>query len=581
MARINHFAGERSELASSRAAEGRRKRRSFVVAAVSDRRDLLNQRRDGRRPPLQLWYGALIRAALVGSLLAIVLGVGGVFAGQTGAVVGIVAGPSQAPIPGARVTLAAADGTRQSVVADPSGHYSFPVVEPGTYTLSAEAAGFQSATRTAVLVQGGASATVDLHLVATASAGPAQAATVPPQPGYYDDTPLKASAVKTTIDTAGYSSQAQSPRRLMGEGPSLSGTTLKIPARVPGSPEAVKLEGELQKAVRDNPDSFEANHQLGEFYLSVNDFKTGIPYLERAEKLRSADYDNGYDLAVAYLETKSPGPARTLLQDMLHRKDAAELHNLLGEADEALGNPAAAIIDYQLAADMDPSEKNLFDLGNELLIHDNLERAIEVFNRGVTIYPNSQRMYVDLGIAYYSRNRYDEAIEALCHASDLNPSDPRPYLFLGKMYNVSVGKSGEVVKHMKRFTETNPDNALAYYYYALSSWKGARGGGQQAVDLAEVEALLRKSISLDPRLADAHLQLGVLLQDQHRDQEAIAEFKTASDFKPGDPDPHYRLAQVYVRTGDKERGQQEFQLYDKLHKQQVDETETHRPGIRP
>ena len=177
-------------------------------------------------------------------------------------------------------------------------------------------------------------------------------------------------------------------------------------------------------------------------------------------------------------------------------------------------------------------------------------------------------MYIGLGIASYSRNLYDDAIEALCHASDLNPSDPRPYLFLGKMYNVSAGKADEVAKRMKRFTETNPGNALAYYYCALSSWKGTRGGGQQGVDLAEVETLLRKSISLDPRLADAHLQLGVLLQDLHRDQEAIPEFKAAVQFKPDDPDAHYRLAQAYLRTGDKERGQEEFQLYDKLHKQQ-------------
>ncbi|MGO8817093.1 MAG: tetratricopeptide repeat protein [Terriglobia bacterium] len=511
-------------------------------------------------------------------LLAILVGACGLFAGQTGAVVGVVVGPSPAPISRARVTLEDAKGSRQSVVADQNGHYSFPSVEPGTYTLSAEAAGFQSTTRTGILVAAGISATAELHLAPTASAGTAPAAAATRQPGYYDDTPLKASAVQTTIDTAGYSSQAQSPRRLLGDGPSLSGTALKIPARVPGTPESVKLEGELQKAVRDDPYSFEANHQLGEFYLSVNDFKTGIPYLERAEKLRSADYDNGYDLAVAYLQTKNLGPAHSLLQEMLHRRDAAELHNLLGETDEALGNPVAATLDYEFAARMDPSEKDLFDFGNELLVHNNLERAIEVLNRGVANYPTSQRMHVDLGIAYYSRNHYDEAVDALCRASDLNPSDPRPYLFLGKMFNVSAAKSGEVMKHMKRFTETNPNNALAYYYYGLSSWKGARGAGQQTVDLAEVEALLRKSISLDPRLADAHLQLGILLQDENRDQEAITEFKSAAEFKPSDPDPHYRLAQAYIRTGDKERGQQELQLYDRLHKQQVDDAEAHKPA---
>jgi tetratricopeptide (TPR) repeat protein len=515
--------------------------------------------------------GALIRNTLLGWLLAFLVVAGCIFAGEKGIVTGIVVSPSGAPIPGAKVTLAAAVGSQQSVVADQSGHYSFPPVAPGTYTLSAEAVGYQTSTRAAVQVLGGTSTTVDLHLVATASRNPAQAPPAPSQPGYYDDIPLKAGAVKTPIDVAGYSSQAESPQRLLTEGPRLSGPAPKFPTRVPGSPDAVREELKLQETLRDHPDSFEANHQLGEFYVSVNDLKTGISYLESAQRLKPNDEVNGYDLAVAYLAAKNPGPARSLLQEMLGRKDTAELHNLLGEADEALEDPASAVKEYQLAVHMDPNEKNMFDWGNELLLHNSLGSAMEVFQRGVALYPTSQRMYIGLGIADYSRNLYDGAIEALCHASDLNPSDPRPYLFLGKMNNVSVGKADEVEKRMKRFTETNPGNALAYYYYALSSWKGTRGGSQGVVDLAEVESLLRKSISLDPRLTDAHLQLGILLQDRHRDQEAIPEFKAAIQLKPDDPDAHYRLAQAFIRTGEKERSQEEFQLYEKLHMQQANE----------
>lgn len=154
-----------------------------------------------------------------------------------------------------------------------------------------------------------------------------------------------------------------------------------------------------------------------------------------------------------------------------------------------------------------------------MLLHETVERAIEVFKRGVALNSNSLRMHIGLGIALYSRGSYDAAIEELCPASDLNPSDPRPYLFLGKMYNISVRQADEVAKRLKRFMGTNPDNALAYYFGALSAWKGLRSG-DQGVDLARVEALFRKSIALDLRLADAHLELGILYQDQHRDKEA-------------------------------------------------------------
>jgi tetratricopeptide (TPR) repeat protein len=481
-------------------------------------------------------------------------------------VTGIVAGPSQAPIPGAKVTLAAADGSRQSVAADQSGHYSFASVDPGTYTLSAEATGYQAATRTAVRVMGGTSVTVDLLLAATAQPGPGQAPPVPPQPSYYDDTPLKASAVKTTIDAAGYSSQAQSPQRLLTDGPSLTGNAPR--PREPSSPNAAEVERGLREALRADPESFDTNHQLGEYYLSIGNLKGGIPYLEKAQQLKPGDGPNGYDLAQAYLETKSLVKAQLLLQNLIHRKDTAEFHNLLGQVEEALDEPASAANEFQLAAKMDSSEKNILDLGNELLLHDSIEPAIEVFKRGVALYPNSLRVYIGLGIAFYSHNSFDAAIEALCHASDLNPSDPRPYLFLGKMFNVSKGNADEVAKYMQRFMETNPNNALAYYYGALSLWKGPRSG-EQGVDVARVEALFRKSLVLDPHWADAHLQLGILYHDQHREQEAISEFQAAIRSNPDDPDAHYRLAQAYLRTGDQKRGQEELQLCEKLRKKQA------------
>lgn len=555
MAVTNHFVAEGSphEFASSRPAEGCRKPRSLTD-------------------------GALIRTAFMCWLLAFLVGAGCLFAGEKGRVMGIVAGPSQAPIPGAKVTLAAAEGSRQSVTADQSGHYSFPSVEPGAYTLSAEAAGYQVATRS-VQVTGGTSTTVDLLLVAAGRPAPDQTPPLPPQPSYYDDTQLKASAVKSTTDAAGYSSQAQSPQRLISEGPSLTDQAPRTHAGEAGGANAEEVERELQKALRADLNSFEANHQLGEYYFSVGDLKAGIPYLEKAQGLKPGDYTNGTDLAVAYLETKNPARAQRLLQELSGIQDTAELHNLLGEAGEALGDPVSAVNEFQLAAHLDPNEKNIFDWGNELLLHEASEPALEVFKRGVALYPNSQRMYIGLGIAFYSRNLYDEAIEALCHASELDPSDPRAYLFLGKMYDVSAGKADEVRKRMQRFTETNPNNALAYYYCALSSWKGSRGSNQ-AVDLVQVEALFRKSIALDPQLADAHLQLGILYYDQRREQEAIQEFQAAIRLNPDGPDAHYRLAEAYAGTGDKQGRQEELQLYEKLHKQEVDEAEKRRHEIQ-
>ena len=511
--------------------------------------------------------GAQVTVTVLGWLLAFLVGAGPLLGGEKGTVTGTVAGPSKVPIPGAKVTLAAADGSRQAVTADQHGHYSFPSVEPASYTLFAEAAGYQPATRADVRVTGGTSTTVDLLLPLAGPPGPNQALPASQQPRYYDDIPLKASGVKSTTDAAGYSSQAQSPQRLLTEAPSLSGNALRIRTREPGNPNGAEVERGLREALRADPGGFETNHQLGEYYLSVGDLRGGIPYLEKAQELKPADCPNGYELAVAYVETKSLAKAQLLLRDLVRRKDTAKFHNLLGEVDEALGDPTSAVNEFQLAVHLNPAEKYIFDWGNELLLHRGYEPGVKVFASGVERYPQSAMLHIGLGVAYYSLGFYDDAAKALCRATDLAPSDPRPYLFLGRMFDISLSQADEVTKRLKRFAETQPNNPFASYYYAMSLWKVKRRQGRQA-NLAQVESLLKRAAVLDPAFADPHLQLGILYADQQKDSDAIQEFQNAVSLKADLAEAHYHLAQAYQRVGEKALAEREIQLYERLPKAQ-------------
>ena len=123
---------------------------------------------------------------------------------------------------------------------------------------------------------------------------------------------------------------------------------------------------------------------------------------------------------------------------------------------------------------MDPSESNLFDWGSELLLHRTFGPAIEVFQHATERYPDSPRLAIGLGMALYSRGNYDDAVKALLKAADLDPSDPRCYLFLSKAYDSSPGQADEVIQRFRRFAELQPRNARAPYYYAMSLWKGKR-----------------------------------------------------------------------------------------------------------
>jgi len=338
-------------------------------------------------------------------------------------------------------------------------------------------------------------------------------------------------------------------------------------------------EKEFTKAVELEPRNFDTNHNLGELYVRSGKVADAAPYLEKAQRIDPTSYDNGYDLSLAYLLTGQTANARQQVQNLLKQKDTAELHNLLGEIEEKDGKFVDAANEFELAAHKDPSESNLFDWGSELLMHRTLDPAVEVFQQANARYPNSPRLAVGLGMALYSRGNYDEAVKALLRGADLNPADPRCYFFLSKAYDSSPGQAEEVIQHFRRFTELQPRNGQAYYYYAMSLWKGRRTQDPE-LDLHQIESLLKTSITLDSKLAEAHLQLGNLYSDQTKYADAIPEYLRARGLNPDLADVYYRLGQAYVRTGAKDRAQEQFDVYQKLRQQHLADLDKQRAEIR-
>jgi tetratricopeptide (TPR) repeat protein len=338
-------------------------------------------------------------------------------------------------------------------------------------------------------------------------------------------------------------------------------------------------EEQFRKAVELEPENFDANHNLGEVYVRAGKIADAVPFLEKAQRIDASSYDNGYDLSLAYLLTGHGSEARQLVHDLLGRKNAAELHNLLAEIEEKDGNFVLAASEFETAAHMDPSESNLFDWASELLVHRTLEPSIVIFRQATERYPQSSRLAVGLGMALYSLGKYDEAVVSLLHATDLSPSDPRIYPFLSRAYDSSPGRADEVIKRFRRFTELQPRNGRALYYYAMSLWKGKRAQ-DPGLDLGQIESLLTKAIELDPALADAQLQMGNLYADQSQYRSAIPHYKRALELNADLADAHYRLGQAYVRTGEKDEAQRELQVYQKLRAQHLADLDKQRAEVR-
>ncbi len=352
-------------------------------------------------------------------------------------------------------------------------------------------------------------------------------------------------------------------------------------------PVASEAEKSLRAAVEREPASFDSNHRLGELLVANGQAREAIPYLQHAAELKPGDYENAYALALANARAGHSERARDQSQLLLAHHDNAELHHLLADVQENLGNSLEAVRQYERAAELDPSETNLFDWASELLLHHAPEPALDVFTKANHLFPHSVRILIGLGAAWFGHGSYDQAVQKICEASDLNPADPDPYLFLGTMQSAELTPAAEAVEKLHRFVSLQPGNAQANYYYAVALWKlrqssgGAAGdGSDDAASAAQVDALLKKATQLDPKFAPAYLQLGVLHSEQKDDARAISYYLQAIQADPQLAEAHYRLAMAYRQMGDRDKSAAEFQAYDQAAKESAQKAERERHEIR-
>jgi tetratricopeptide (TPR) repeat protein len=271
--------------------------------------------------------------------------------------------------------------------------------------------------------------------------------------------------------------------------------------------------------------------------------------------------------------------AQVKIHAALQAHPTATLYRLAGEADESANEPLAAVHEFEQAAKLDPSEANEFEWGSELLRHRAIWQAEAVFQRGVSLYPTSVRMQTALGTALFAGARYEQAAERLCKASDLAPMEESPYTFMGEVELAAPNALACVGSRLERYVRLRPESADARYLYAMALLK-AQGSGPDAKTLALAESLLAKAVELNPKCADALLELGILATQQKNLSAAIGYYTQAIEADPALADAYYRLANAYERTGEREKAKAAFARHDDLIQAQANATEQQRKAIK-
>jgi tetratricopeptide (TPR) repeat protein len=491
---------------------------------------------------------------------------------------GTVLSATRKPVDGALVKAETTDARNPiHTRTNAAGAFEFLALPAGSYTLTAEKSGVSAHAQMTVAVSDGDRKHVDLIL--ESSEGASHSSTAPAM-GFSDQPNFTVAGVTDWTAVGGHGSDS-----ILRTSEDLARETLALKAHGAGNDISGSTnkndgsESKLRAALASAPGSFAANHRLGEFYLQTNRFRESLPLLQAAYQIDPTDDGNERDLALAYEQTDDLQHAREHIENLLKRENDADLHRMAGELNEKLGDPLAAVKEYQQAVSLDPSEQNYFAWGSELLLHRAVWQATEVFRNGVKAHPKSSRLLTALGTALFAGAVYDDAARSLCEASDLDPANPEPYIFMGKIEMAAPAPLPCVEAKLARFVQEKPDNSLANYLYAMAIAKRQELSASKTAT-QQVEGLLTKAVSLDPKCFDGYLQLGILAASQHDYEKAIQLYTQAIKIDPQLGEAHYRLGVAYERSGQREKAQQEFQLHDEIEKRQAAAVESERREVK-
>jgi tetratricopeptide (TPR) repeat protein len=153
------------------------------------------------------------------------------------------------------------------------------------------------------------------------------------------------------------------------------------------------------------------------------------------------------------------------------------------------------------------------------------------------------------GKVYLADKNYDKAIEQLKIAIKNAPVDWRPHMYLGMAY----ADTDELEKAHDEFfgaldlAQDDPakeavENALTHYWLVYDK------EGERNIDAAQFELAIgefEKAIVIDPRKADAYINLGYALHMSNEYDRAVEVFEAALDRAPDNPVLKENLVNVY------------------------------------
>jgi tetratricopeptide (TPR) repeat protein len=246
---------------------------------------------------------------------------------------------------------------------------------------------------------------------------------------------------------------------------------------------------------------------------------------------------------------------------------AADPHNfqarmLLGFSYYGAGRFAEAAKHLQLAEKSDPANTELHQvLAQSCLWAKNYSCALDEFRQILEQNPESPAAHVLMGQALDGLGKTPDAIVEFQAAAKIVPREPNIHFGLGFLYWKSH-QYDEAKLEFESELSIDAGNAQALAY--LGDMEMKRNNPEAAL------SLLGKATKLKDDIRIAYLDMGTILAQQKRHDEAVTALQRAVALDPAQPDAHYRLAHVYHDMGKAAESEREFAKVRELHEKADD-----------
>jgi Flp pilus assembly protein TadD len=196
---------------------------------------------------------------------------------------------------------------------------------------------------------------------------------------------------------------------------------------------------------------------------------------------------------------------------------------------------------YQQALALAPDNADALNLlGTALLQLGQAEQAIEYLRRAARGLRNHPGVIGNLAQAYFALGRYEESRETFRKASRLDPREARFQLGIATSLAME-GKFAEAETLLRRLVDRFPDNALVWFN--LGNVLRDRKRPEEAIES------YGKALALDPQLIDARNNLGGVLHALQRFEDAEREYRTCVETAPDYILAQCNLASVIMDLG--------------------------------